>query len=320
MAFLLAGFVLSCRETTLPAPGNQDPSSAGGRPRTSGSSPARFLIAAGDAALEEGRLDEARRRYEEAASLARETSEPAQEILALNQLGVLAERQGALEDGADHYQRALVLQQGAGGDAEEALLRTNFAGLLLKRGDVAGAEREARRALELARPESDPAASAAAYRQLGRIERRAGRLDEACSDFASAATLADRAGNSGDEGLARLELGRTLLDRRDARHAVQQLSLACDRLDRTDERRGKVAVTTDRVVALRLLAEAYDQLKEPATALVFRERAIEAARAGADDETRKALLDDGIAAAGRLGRGDLARTWRNERASLPGAR
>src|SRR5262249_39776698 len=136
-------------------------------PGTSRQSSARFLVAAGDSALESGRLEDARRRYEEALSLASGTSEKAEEILALNQLGVLEERQGALEDAAHHYQRALDLQQDVEGGPGEALLRTNLAGVMSATGRDAEAEKEIARAIALCDPDSDPLTAAAAFRRRG---------------------------------------------------------------------------------------------------------------------------------------------------------
>jgi tetratricopeptide (TPR) repeat protein len=246
-------------------------------------------------------------------SLAAGTSEKAEEILALNQLGVLDERQGALEDASNHYQRALELQQLVSVGPGEALIRTNLAGVLSATGKAAEAEAEIGRAIDLIRPESDPADAAAARLRRAQIRERAGRHEEAAADLQQAAILFSRAGRSGEETSTRLKLGRVLLECGDARHAISELSRAQQGLRRLPLPRQEQLV---RLEALRLLARAYDQLEQPKNAFTFRERAVELARTVADPPARREILDDAIAAADRLGHTETAAAWRREVAAL----
>jgi tetratricopeptide (TPR) repeat protein len=282
---------------------------AGEGPELSHQGSARFLVAAGDTALEEGRLDDARRRYEEALSLARGTSEKAEEVLALNQLGVLDERLGALEDATNHYQRALNLQQAADAGPGEALIRTNLAGVLSARGRQEEAEEEIARAIELSRPVDDPANAGATRLRRAQILERAGRHEEAAADLEQAAVLFSRGGRAREEASVRLELGRVLLECGDVRHAVMELSRSQEGLRRVPVPKQDLA---NRLRALRLLAQAYDQLAQPKNAFTFRERAVELARTAADPPTRRAILEEAIAAADRLGKSDVAAAWRKE--------
>jgi tetratricopeptide (TPR) repeat protein len=286
---------------------------AGDRPELSHQGSARFLVAAGDTALEEGRLDDARRRYEEALSLAERTPEKAEESLALNQLGVLDERQGALEDATNHYQRALELQQAAGAGPGEALIRTNLAGVWSARGRTKEAEEEIARAIALSRPDDDPANAAATRQRRAQILERAGRHAEAAADLEQAAVLFSRGGRGREEATCRLELGRVLLECGDVRHAIQELSRSQQGVSRVPLPKQDLAI---RLAALRLLAQAYDQIAQPKNAFTFRERAVELARTVADSPTRRAILDDAIAAADRLGEGAAAAAWRKEVTSL----
>jgi len=286
---------------------------AGEGPELSHQGSARFLVAAGDTALEEGRLEDARRRYEEALSLATGTSEKAEEILALNQLGVLDERQGALEDATNHYQRALELQQGSDAGPGEALIRTNLAGVWSARGRQEDAEQQIARAIALSRPDTDPANAAATRLRRAQILERAGRHPEAAADLEQAAVLFSRGGRTREEASTRLELGRVLLECGDVRHAISELSRSQQGVGRVPVPKQDLAI---RLAALRLLAQAYDQLAQPKNAFTFRERAVELARTAADSPTRRAILDDAIAAADRLGKGEAAAAWRKEVATL----
>lgn len=286
---------------------------AGEGPDLSHQGSARFLVAAGDTALEEGRLDDARRRYEEALSLAAGTSQKAEEVLALNQLGVLDERQGALEDATNHYQRALKLQQAVDGGPGEALIRTNLAGVLSARGRQEEAEQEIARAIALSNPDTDPSNAAATRLRRAQILERAGRHAEAAADLEQAALLFSRGGRVREEATTRLELGRVLLECGDVRHAVAELSRSQEGLRRVPVPKQDLS---SRLASLRLLAQAYDQLAQPKNAFTFRERAVELARTAADPPTRRAILEDAIAAADRLGRGDAAAAWRKEVAAL----
>lgn len=286
---------------------------AGDRPELSHQGSARFLVAAGDTALEEGRLDDARRRYEEALSLAARTSEKAEESLALNQLGVLDERQGALEDAANHYQRALELQQGSTSGPGEALIRTNLAGVWSALGRTKDAEEQIARAIALSRPDDDPANSGATRLRRAQILERSGRHEEAAADLEQAAVLFSRGGRTREEAAARLERGRVLLECGDVRHAIQELSRSQQGLSRVKAPKQDLTI---RLSALRLLAQAYDQISQPKNAFTFRERAVELARTVADSPTRRAILDDAIAAAERLGEDEAAAAWRKEVATL----
>jgi hypothetical protein len=72
--------------------------------------------------------------------------------------------------------------------------------------------------------------------------------------------------------------------------------------------------------ALHDLALCFDSLDQPRNALTFRERAIEVARRREDLDQLERLLDDGVAAAAKLERGDLVASWRSERERLRAAR
>ncbi len=284
------------------------------RPTAAGPSQVRFLIAAGDTAVAAGRLEKAKRHYEDALSLARDTSADAEEILARNQLGVLAERLGALEDARDHYRRALELQQVAPGAVPEARLRANLAGTLARLGDSTAAEREFTLALAAVELDRDPASAGAVYRQLGRARGASGQHAEEKSALASAVTLFERAGFALEAARTRLELGIALLAADDPRDAIRELSRALQGLETamargSDERRA-------RVDALTALATCYEQLQQPKYGLTFHERAVEQARGLDDRAARTAVLTRAAAAARAADRIELALQFEAERTQL----
>lgn len=275
---------------------------------------ARFQIAAGDIAFEAGRLEEAKHRYESALSLARDTSADAEEILARNQLGVLAERLGALEDARDHYLRALELQQVAPEAVPEARLRANLGGVFTRLRDFTAAEQHFTAATAALDVSHDPASAGAVYRGLGRLRLATEQRAEAISALRLAASLFERAGRADEVAATRLECGIALLAAGDARGAIGELSRALQGFETAmalgrDEARAEL----DALVAL---ADAYEQIEQPKYGLTFLERAVERARSGADRDRRAALLERAMAAARAVGRDALAAEYERERASL----
>lgn len=268
---------------------------------------ARFLIAAGDTALAEGRLEEAQRRYESASSLARETSATAEEILARNQAGIVAERRGALEDARDHYLRALELQQGGAAEFPEERLRAHLARVLARLGDAAGAQEQLARALEDLEVDRDPAGAGAVYRELGRARLAGGEHGEGASALAQAATLFERAGLAEEVATTRLELGQARIAAGEARAAVAEFSRAHQGLLRLRAAgRGEPASI---VAALEGLARAYEAIEQPRWALPHRERALEEARASGDAQLFEAVRARAVAAAHAAGHDELARRF-----------
>lgn len=319
----LVTIAASCRQAAgTPEPG-RDPGPRAPGPSTANSPTAdfpaadfhaaRFFIAAGDAALAAGRLDEAKNRYEQAISLAHEQSAAAEEVLALNQRGVLAERLGALEDARDHYLRALDLQQVApvaGVGVEESRLRANLAGVLAALGDTTGAEAHLTRALEQVELDRNPATGGAVYRQLGRVRIAAGHAPDGLGALAVATTLFERAGLHDEAARTRLERGLGLLAQDDAHAAIGELSRATQQFASEETRGVDVAVVS--ITALEALARCYESIAQPRWSLPFRERAVAKALRQPDVELRRAVLTRALAAAQANGRAELAAAWRAE--------
>lgn len=353
VAGLASGLLPGCRQAS-PLPQAPPPDERRGAIRQAASSPARFLIAAGDNAMEAGDLVEAKRLYErvlavsrkplnrepvnretptheastdveadlpepadlESASLESADFEPAvaEGVLAHDRLGVLAERLGALGDARDHYQRALDLQQVAADGGSSAPLQARLAGVLRQLGDYASAEAAIHLALAEINPDRDPASAATVMRQLGRLRVADGHREEGVSALATAATLFERAGLASELGTTRLERGQVLLAMGDPRHAVGELSRAHSLFARV-ETLGRTRAT-ESIAALEGLAGCYEQIEQSLTALTFRERAVQRALAQPDRTLTSGVLTRAIAAATAAGDADRAVAWSEALARL----
>jgi tetratricopeptide (TPR) repeat protein len=225
--------------------------------------------------------------------------------------------EGRGEEAARHYRLAVAY------DDASPELRVSLAGALAELGDLAGAEREARRALELSR--AGPAA-ADAHVLLGRIAwarhkrepailafKSAVRIEgalapagespdpepwrllaavylEAGEEAAAVRTLEDLAALAPADGTAFRELGRTFLERREPSRAEGHLRRA-------------VQLAPRDVEAHRLLAQAHEELRREPEA---REDLLAILKIEPDDEV--ALLSLGRMAA-RKGDAAQAREW-----------
>ena len=137
----------------------------------------------GQALLARGDYPGARGALEAALADAEDVLAPGDLDIAtlLNDLGMIGKYDGRFDDAAAHYARALPLAQALGEEGMVATLHHNLAGLAHSRGDYAGAEPHARRAIELnaALRGPDHPRVAGDEGELGEILAALGRLDEA---------------------------------------------------------------------------------------------------------------------------------------------
>ena len=150
-----------------------------------------------------GRLDEAEGFVRRALGRA-ETAFPDGDHLvaeALNALGMIHKFQGRYDEAEPLYQRALALATALGDEEAQATLFHNLGGLCHARGDFAGGELPARRAVELREAHLGPdhPATAADREAWGALLEGLGRLDEA--EQAYRAALATFEGHQGPDSL-----------------------------------------------------------------------------------------------------------------------
>jgi hypothetical protein len=113
-----------------------------------------------------------------------------------NMLGIVGKFMGTFDEAAEHYARAIEIHESAGAPPGVlATLHHNLGGLAHSRGDLATAERETRRALDLhveshgpAHPDTagDRGQLAAILSELGRHDEAERELRRTAADFAAA--------------------------------------------------------------------------------------------------------------------------------------
>ncbi len=118
----------------------------------------RAAFLEGSAALHEGRTDDARAAYAQAASLARGAGERAAEVGALTNLGLVALDAGRLADALEALRRSAAVLASQGPTVDRARTLANLAGVAMLLGDHPLAERASTAAGEDASRAQDAAA------------------------------------------------------------------------------------------------------------------------------------------------------------------
>jgi tetratricopeptide (TPR) repeat protein len=255
-----------------------------------------------------GDPDEARRLLERSLELKLELDDHYGAAATYGSLAFLHMRYGAFAEAREALARDLELAERIGARDLLPSLHARLAGALLGLGRVGGAEREAQTALELAAGSASvPTARAAgfAWRELARVRRAQGRLEEAEAAGRGEALrrfveLRDPYG----EALARLTLAEIGLDRHAAgvRDAGAQAQADLAEARPVFARLGAVHETAE---ALLLQARLWHALgRRPAAAEVLRSRVLPLVErmARAAPQLRRAALD--LLEAAEAGRGD----------------
>jgi tetratricopeptide (TPR) repeat protein len=269
----------------------------GQRPR----SPARLQILAGDAALQRDQLEDAEHHYNRALALARNRKDVAEEVLAINQLGLVAEQRGNLKDAYDLYHQARTLQQSNGLPSTEVPTVLNLASVCLGLNDPTAAEKQARAYLkETDQPKGEGAALA--HRILGEALGAQERHQEAEQSLLRSISLYRELGLRLETAAARLLLGQILVSREQPRIAIVQLSSARESFSQAKDLDGEVR-------ALQLLAEAYRSSGEVRTALTFFDRLQELAEVEHQVALELEVLLQGIPLAEQVEADHLLLRW-----------
>lgn len=175
-----------------------------------------------------GRLDEARRIYEEVIPVFHEIGDRTREAKSLNNFASLVAGEGDLARTAELLERSLAIKREIEDQQGTAMALANLGNLRLGQGDARGARPYLQEAIRLSRRLGDTYGSAQALRGIARVEAREG-------DFVAGRAALDEAialsGRNGDvEGLAQAELALADLEkragRRDEARRHYQASLA----------------------------------------------------------------------------------------------
>ena len=264
--------------------------------------PAKLQILAGDAALERRRLEDAHHHYERALALARDAGVRAEEILALNQLGIVAEQRGALKDAYDLYLSALRLQQSTSSPSPEVLPELGLADVSLALGRLEEGKQHAEAVLEgLVVPDRYEDAGLA-HRILGEIAERQSRTADAEFHFRRATLMFSRSDWPEAGAATHLSLGRILRLRGEPRRAVVELSAARQTFARLADPEGQI-------YSLMELARSYVELEQPRNAVTFWARAAETAREHELQDLERTALYEAVQLADQHGQRHNIEAW-----------
>ncbi|MEM7248188.1 MAG: protein kinase [Acidobacteriota bacterium] len=243
-------------------------------------SPRRRLSASmtlGIALLQEGRLNDARHRLDQALALAQELDEERTEGLVRGRLAVLEQREGRFDDAMAQLTQALALHRRCGHRWAEGAALGNLGGVL---GDLAGVDAagddlaEAQscfeEALVIAREVGDRRLEGVQLMNLGLAFGRAEGSDAAVAHYEQALVLFREAGDRRLEGLLLRNIGLMHLSAKRWSETRQALAEAEVMLREVGHREGVVMALVDGGITESMAGDR-------AAALVFLERAREQA-------------------------------------------
>ena len=136
-----------------------------------------LLVAVGAAEYQEGRTEEADRRYQQALDLLQRAADQRTEAMLRNNFGLIRQATGDVGQAEQLFRQAMALNQAAGHPAAEASNHVNLGILAEERREYEVAEREFERALELDKTAERRAEIAADLLRLGRVAERRGFPD-----------------------------------------------------------------------------------------------------------------------------------------------
>lgn len=176
------------------------------------------LIALGEELESGGRLLGARRCYRAAFNVSLPLADKAPQILALRRIGRASLNLGDLLDALSHYERSAELARDSGDLHAEVIARTGSGNVRLWQGRWADAEQSYHEALALAEagePGGLPLERGQIYNNLGNVNTRLGRLEQAETWF-------ERALRVWDAIPSPLDLGICLHNRAQLREAQER--------------------------------------------------------------------------------------------------
>ena len=176
----------------------------------------------GNIDYDEGALASARAHYEEALALHRAQDDHRHAGLILSNLGILEAVQGRYEEAAAYYESALELLQRAGDRRRTGYVHGYLGSLHRSRGSYREALIEQTHSLELLRELGDRAFECQALGNLGNLHVEMGHPREAIGCYEAAVAIARETGDRRHEGLFLSNLGRLHLQ--EGRH---EAALAC---------------------------------------------------------------------------------------------
>jgi len=156
---------------------------------------------------DQGRMEEARIRFDESISLAREIGDRPSEGVVLCHLGMLDRAQGKMVEAQDEYESALGIAREIGDRRAEGDLLGSLAILHRERGRMNEALAHYEQALAIARELGDRSLEGSVLGNLGVLHHKQGRLEEVRVHHEQALSIARETGDRRLEGMALGNLG-----------------------------------------------------------------------------------------------------------------
>jgi len=170
--------------------------------------PGSFLAELGIVHRQTGAMEEARAWYERALAVDREVGDRDAEGKVLNNLAILHAEQGRFDEARARFEESLAISRELGDRRQAGLVLANLGCLDLEQGRLGEAEEELLAALAIHRDTGERAEEGHALGNLGAVHHQHGRLDEARAVCGAALAIAREVGNRRDEGSVLAQLGR----------------------------------------------------------------------------------------------------------------
>ncbi|MEW6432092.1 MAG: tetratricopeptide repeat protein [Myxococcota bacterium] len=221
---------------------------------------------------QQGRMDEAKPRYEQALALVRKAGDRWMEGRVLGHLGGLSQEMGAVDASRQFYERALAIHREVGDRRFEGIALANLGSYHHEKKNQAQARKLFEDALRVHREVGNRRSEGMVLSNLASLARSDDRPDEAQALLDKALSIHRETGNARFEAIARYQLGMMALEKGDALAAEQRFGQALATFRVVNDRRYIAVALGHRAAALvalgrpdeakELLTEADEQLAQ----------------------------------------------------------
>lgn len=223
---------------------------------------------------QQGRMDEARARYEQALALVRKAGDRWQEGRVLGHLGGLSQEMGAVDAARQFYERALAIHREVGDRRFEGIALANLGSYHHEKKNAAQAKKLFEDALRVHREVGNRRSEGMVLSNLASLASAQERHDEARALLDKALSIHRETGNARFEAIALYQLGMMALEAGEPLPAEQRFGQALSRFRVVNDGRYIAVTLGHRAAALaglgrgdeaqELLAEA-DEVLAPVT-------------------------------------------------------
>jgi predicted ATPase/class 3 adenylate cyclase/Tfp pilus assembly protein PilF len=162
--------------------------------------PGNLLAELGIVHRQTGAMDEARAWYERALAVDREVGDRDAEAKVLNNLAILHAEQGRFDEARARFEDSLTLSRELGDRRQAGLALANLGCLNLEQGRLDAAEEQLLAGLAIHRDTGERAEESHALANLAGVQQARGALDEARATCSAALAIAREVGGRRDEG------------------------------------------------------------------------------------------------------------------------